>query len=361
MKKLQQKMSESGIDCAVLVPGPNLYYLTGLSMHLSERITVALIPAQGAAKLLLPLLEKPQAEAKIEIEAKFFSYRDEEGPDGAFTSAVGSLNLDGKSLGVEYQTMRVLELNQLRKHAPNASYKKLEDVLGQLRIIKDEDELSNMRQAIKLTEEILEKMISQMREGMTETDCALIYQQEALNSGTGKMSFTPIVASGPNGGSPHVIPGDRKLQQGDMVTIDAGVFYKHYPGDITRNMAVGEPNPKLEEIHKIVEQANAAGRAAAKPGVACQDVDRASRRVIEDAGYGEYFIHRTGHGLGLEIHEPPYIMEGNEQILEPGMTFTVEPGIYVPGLGGARVEDDMLITTDGAESLTQFPRELKRI
>jgi Xaa-Pro dipeptidase len=361
VERLQAKLKESGIDCAVLVPGPNLFYLTGLSMHLSERITVALIPADGPARMVLPMLEKPQAEGKIEIDAEFFPWQDGEGPDSAFKNAVDSLSLDGKTLGVEFQNMRVLEQSQIRKHAPNAKFSKLEETLGLLRIIKDDEEISKMRRAVQLTEEVLEAMIRQMHEGMTEAECALIYQLEALNAGCGGLSFTPIVASGPNGGSPHVIPGDRKLQRGDMVTIDAGVFYQSYPGDITRNLAVGELDAELEKIHQIVEESNAAGRLAAKPGIACQEVDRAARKVIDDAGYGEYFIHRTGHGLGLEVHEPPYMTEGNEQILEPGMTFTVEPGIYVPEIGGARVEDDMLITKDGAESLTQSPRSLRRI
>jgi len=179
-----------------------------------------------------------------------------------------------------------------------------------------------------------------------------------LEAGSEGQSFAPIVAAGPNGALPHVNPGDRLLLSGEFVTLDCGVRYGGYCSDITRTYAVGSVGEELERIYETVRQANATGRAFAHLGVTAQAVDRATRRVIADAGYGEYFVHRTGHGLGLEVHEPPYIVESNELVLRPGMVFTIEPGIYVPGLGGVRIEDNVVITETGCESLTNLPREL---
>ncbi len=354
-------MLSEKIGCAIVIPGPNLYYLTGLKMHLSKRITCGFIPASGDPIFVLPMLERPSAERTIQIPAKFYSYLDGEGMTAAFERAVKELQLSGQKICVEYETMRLMELKEFEKHLPDVSFDKLEDTLGQLRIIKEADELVSMRRAIEITEEVLDKTIKIIKPGMTESEVARFFQRTALEQPIDGFSFAPIIVAGPNGGSPHAVPGERVMRQGDMITIDCGVFYKGYPGDITRQVAIGEIDPELEKIHKIVEEANSAGRTACKPGAPVGEVDRAARGVIERAGYGESFIHRTGHGLGLEIHEPPFIIPGGTQILEPGMTFTVEPGIYLPGKGGARVEDNMLITESGAETLTSYPRELTRI
>ena len=183
---------------------------------------------------------------------------------------------------------------------------------------------------------------------------------EMMDGGADSVAFM-IVVAGPNGADPHAGPSDRPLQPGDLVTIDCGAVHKGYTADITRTFAIGQVEEQLAEIYEVVRQANAAGRAAVRPGVAAQEIDRAARAVIENAGYGQYFTHRTGHGLGIETHEPPYMVEGNELRLEPGMVFTVEPGVYVPGLGGVRIEDDMVVTAEGGESLTTFPREWTRV
>jgi len=169
------------------------------------------------------------------------------------------------------------------------------------------------------------------------------------------------VASGPNSASGHAFPTERKLAAGDLLVIDWGASAAGYFADITRTFAVGEVEEELAKVHRIVQEANAAGRAAVRAGATCGSVDDAARSVIQAAGYGEYFIHRTGHGLGMEIHEEPYMRAGNEMVLEPGMTFTIEPGIYLPGRGGVRIEDNMVVTEDGGESLTDLRRELVHI
>ena len=176
-----------------------------------------------------------------------------------------------------------------------------------------------------------------------------------------EMPFTPIISTGPNSANPHAFPSERKLAQGDLLVIDWGAAYAGYFSDITRTFAIGPVEAEFSRIAAVVEQANAAGRAAARPGATGGDVDRAARAVIEAAGYGRYFTHRTGHGLGMESHEEPYMRAGNPMLLKPGMTFTVEPGIYLPGRGGVRIEDDMVITESGAESLTELPRSLQTL
>ena len=180
-------------------------------------------------------------------------------------------------------------------------------------------------------------------------------------AGAETFPFEPLIQSGPNSALPHATAGERVIQSGDVLLLDFGVNVNGYASDITRTFAVGPLSDELKKIYELVRQANAAGRTVAQPGATGQDVDRAARQVIVAAGYGQYFTHRTGHGLGLEGHEPPYMVEGNNVALEAGNTFTVEPGIYVPGLGGVRIEDDVLVTETGAESLTTFSRELQVI
>ena len=222
---------------------------------------------------------------------------------------------------------------------------------------KDEREVAEMRRAITITEAALQATMRQVEVLMTEQEVAALLKIEMLRAGGEGMSFPPIVVAGPNSASPHATPSDRPILSGDTIVVDCGVTVGGYAADITRTFAIGALVPEMAGIYEVVRAANAAGRRAVRPGVSAEEVDWAARAVIEDAGYGEYFMHRTGHGLGLEVHEPPYIVAGNERTLEPGMIFTVEPGIYLPGQGGVRIEDDVLVTPDGAESLTTFPRE----
>jgi Xaa-Pro dipeptidase len=361
--KLQKELQGAGISCAVVMPGPNLRYLTGLQMKPSERMTLTFFPMNGAEipALLLPLLEKRQAEARLTFKARVYAYEDREGPQKALAQLVRDLALAGQRLGIEYQQMRTLELRSLEAAVNKCSTVPLEGPLAQLRATKDATEIEAMKRAIALSEVALGKTIEAIRPGRTEQEISRYFQRELLEAGTEGPPFTPIVVSGPNGGSPHALPSERRLAAGDLITFDVGVAWEGYAGDITRCVALGKLDPELEKIYQIVCEANTAGREACKPDAPAEEVDRAARQVIERAGYGKFFIHRTGHGLGLEVHEPPYIVEGNAQELQPGMTFTVEPGIYLPGRGGARVEDDMLMTTDGAETLTHFSRELIRL
>jgi Xaa-Pro dipeptidase len=217
-----------------------------------------------------------------------------------------------------------------------------------------------MRRAVKIAQYGLEATIPLIKIGMTERELSSELVMQLLKHGSEpEMPFAPIVSSGPNSANPHASPSERKLQVGDMLVVDWGAAYDGYISDLTRTFAVGDVDVECAKIHKIVQEANAAGRAAAKPGVPCANVDIAARDVIEKAGYGKYFTHRTGHGIGMEGHEDPYIRGDNMQLLEAGMAFTVEPGIYLADRNGVRIEDNLVITENGADCLSDMPREMR--
>jgi Xaa-Pro dipeptidase len=315
---------QAELDAIALIPGANLQYVTGLDFHLMERpLVVFFVPGADPAAVV-PALEADRL-AKTGIPCRVFPWSDTDGYEGAFQAAAAALKLRGR-IGVEELRMRVLESEIIRRHMPGVTITLAGDALAALRLHKDESDLDHLRAAIAISEGALQACIETVRPGMTEREIASVLIVEQLRRGGGKHPFEPLVLGGPNSALPH-----------------------------------GEPGDRLAEVYAIVKAANAAGRAAAGPGVPAQEVDRATRRVIEEAGYGAYFTHRTGHGLGLEAHESPNIVEGNTQVLEPGMVFTIEPGIYLPGKVGVRIEDDMLITPDGADSLTTFARDLIRL
>jgi len=357
LERLRALMRAAGVSSVAVVPGANLHYLAGLDMHMNERLTVAFFPADGTPAMVLPALEAPRAEAQARFPMRFYRWKDDTGPAEALHQAAADLRLDGARLGVEYTTMRVLELRGIEQAAPEVVVGDATGLLSALRMTKDADELAAMRTAVRIVEDALHGAVAQIRAGMTERELADIWEGAMRAAGSGP-SFGTIVASGPNAANPHHSNTNRAFQPGDLIIMDGGAWFDGYASDITRTIALGEPSPEARRIYDLVLAANAAGRAAARPGASGETVDQAARKVIVDGGYGAQFLHRTGHGLGLEIHEPPYIVAGSVDALAPGMTFTVEPGVYVAGVGGVRIEDDVVITADGAESLTTFERDL---
>jgi len=358
LKKLTELLKLYHLDALALVPGANLTYLTGLTMHLSERPTVAFFFAAGRPALILPALETPHAKEVIPYGVDFYPYSDEEGHEAAFLRAEPELALTGKAVGVEYTQMRILELRRLEQIAPDVRVQAAEFLLPQLRMVKDETELAHMRQAVRFTEAALQATVQQIKAGQTELEIQNMLHIEMLRAGARAAAFGSIVVSGPRTASPHTSASERVVQAGDLLLFDFGAAHGGYAADLSRTFAVGQPDPELTQVYEVVKKANTVARRHAGPGTKAEELDRVARQVIEAAGYGEYFIHRTGHGLGLEVHEPPYIVEGNDTVLRPGMTFTIEPGIYLPGKGGVRIEDDVVITQDGCESLTTFSRDL---
>ena len=362
ISRLFAAMASAGVEAIVLNPGPSLTYLTGLTFHLMERPTVLLAALPDQIGLILPRLESAKlAQSSQQMQAFAFDDNPAAWPD-TFRTACQALGIDGKNVGVEPGRLRFLELSYLQQAAPKAHFQSAADVLESLRMHKDASEVAKMRQAVQIAQDSLEAALKMAQVGMTERELAAELTIQMLRAGAdAEMPFAPIVASGPNSANPHAAPGERRLAAGDLLVIDWGASYQGYVSDLTRTFAIQAVDPQLSAVAAIVADANTAGRAAAKPGIFAGDVDRAARAVIERAGYGEYFTHRTGHGIGMEGHEPPYMFAENSLVLAPGMAFTVEPGIYLPGKGGVRVEDNVVITDTGSETLSNLPRDLRII
>ena len=366
LEALRRLQVANGVWCVALVPGANLRYFTGLTMHLSERPAVAFVPAEGPVAVLLPELEAGAASAHLGDDAQsldpvsLFTYRDEEGHEHVFHQVADELDLAGKSIGVEYLTMRLLEMRRIEQAAPGCRLMATEPWMPELRMSKDETEIAHMRRAVEIAERAMRSLLDDgvIRTGRTELEIAADLQIAMLREGGQGEAFSSIVVGGPRSALPHASPSDRQLAEGDLLIVDWGTVYEGYRSDITRTFVLGAASPEIVQVHAAVLAANQAGRLAARPGVPAQEVDLAARRSITLAGYGEHFIHRTGHGLGLETHEPPYLVEGNLDLLQPGTTFTVEPGIYLPEVGGVRIEDDVVVSGHGAETLTTLPRDL---
>lgn len=359
LAKLVASMSASGLDAVAINPGSTLTYLTGLDFHLMERPVVLIVTKNQPPALILPELEIAKT-TRLDYELKTYPFGENPADwQQIFRKALHDTDLYGRTIGVEPRCLRVLELRYIENGAPGAHIVSAENELAALRLNKDATEIAKMRKAVQIAQDALEATLPLIKIGMSERELAAELTIHMLRRGAASVSFMPIVSGGPNSANPHASPSERKLQAGDLLLFDWGAAYEGYISDLTRTFAVGEIDPKFERIHQIVQEANAAGRAAGKPGVPAANVDKAARGVIENAGYGEYFRHRTGHGIGMEVHEDPYMRGDNQQLLEPGMAYTVEPGIYLLGEGGVRIEDNVIITETGAESLSDMPREIR--
>jgi Xaa-Pro dipeptidase len=349
----------AGVDAVAIVPGANMTYFTGLNFHLSKRPTMVIFTRDGGTSAIVPRLEMERFEAQMGTSARVFGWTDADGYMGAFKQAVDELGLRGKTLGVDGMTMRVTEWLAFQSIDPTLKVKAVERDITAIRAIKTPEELDLMRQAIKISEQALANLIAWVQPGMTEKTIAKHLAEDLLALGCDGYAFDTTVLTGPNSALPHADSGDRPLGKDEYLLIDFGGSLRGYPADITRTFCLGTPTADMQKIYDTVLAANEAGRAAVKPGVTMGAVDKAARDVITAAGYGEYFIHRTGHGLGLDIHESiPQIAAGVEDELKPGMTFTIEPGIYLTGFGGVRIEDNITVTATGHEVLTSYPRRL---
>ncbi len=359
--KLTTGLQTSGINALILNPGSSLSYLTGLHFHLSERPVVTIFIPHNPLIIILPGLEAPKLKS-LDYPMQAFTYGDDpQSWPGAFRGALQAIDLaPGAILGVEPRQLRFLEHKLLETGlSEDVDFVSAGETLSALRMYKDEDELKNMRTAVDIAQKALQDTLPAIQIGVTEKEIAAELTLHILRHGSlPELPFFPIVSGGPNSANPHAAPSDRPLQPGDLLVIDWGANFNSYMSDITRTFAIGEIEPEFEKIHDIVLEANTAGREAARPGISAGEVDAVTRNVIESAGYGEYFTHRTGHGLGMEVHEEPYIYRENPMPLSPGMTFTIEPGVYLPGQNGIRIEDNIAVTENGAESLTDISRDL---
>ncbi|GAA2468244.1 aminopeptidase P family protein [Actinocorallia cavernae] len=354
MERAARAAADAGLAGLLVAPGPDMVWLTGYTpTAVTERLTLLVLAPGQDPVLVVPTLEAPDAEHSVAGEA--LTLRD--WTDGKDPYAVTAELLDGRGrYGISDNTWGMHVLG-LQRTLPDSSYAALTDALPMLRAVKDAAEVELLAAAGAAADAAFEEIRKVTFAGRRESDLGRDLAALLRRFGHSQVDFT-IVGSGPNGANPHHEVGDRVIRRGDMVVLDFGGLKDGYGSDTTRTVHVGEPTEEERRVHDIVREAQEAGYQAVRPGVACQEVDRAARKVITDAGYGEYFIHRTGHGIGVTTHEPPYMIEGEELPLVPGMCFSVEPGIYLPGRFGVRIEDIVTVTEDGGRRLNNTGREM---
>ncbi|MFD8259314.1 M24 family metallopeptidase [Streptomyces griseoluteus] len=343
----------AGLGGLLVAPGPDLVWLTGYAPPVTERLTLLVLVPGRDPVLVVPALEAPDAERAAGAPAlTLLKWTDGEDPH----SLTAEL-LDPKGgVGVSDNAW-ALHLLALQRALPDLRCSALTDALPMLRAVKDAAELELLAAAGAAADAAFEEIRKLPFAGRREDEVGRDLAGLLRRFGHSQVDFT-IVGSGPNGANPHHEVGERVIQRGDMVVLDFGGLKDGYGSDTTRTVHVGEPTEEERRVHDVVRAAQEAGFRAVRPGATCQDVDRAARAVIEDAGYGPYFIHRTGHGIGVTTHEPPYMIEGEEQPLVPGMCFSVEPGIYLPGRFGVRIEDIVTVTDEGGRRLNNTTREM---
>ncbi|MFH8761025.1 aminopeptidase P family protein [Streptomyces althioticus] len=354
MDRAARQAADAGLAGLLVAPGPDLVWLTGYAPPaVTERLTLLVLAAGREPVLVVPTLEAPDAEKATGAPA--LALRD--WTDGKDPYALTAALLDGRGRFGVSDNAWALHLLGLQQALPGTSYVSLTEALPMLRAVKDAAELERLAAAGAAADAAFEEIRNVRFSGRRESEVAADLAALLRRFGHAQVDFT-IVASGPNGANPHHEAGDRRIERGDMVVLDFGGLKDGYGSDTSRTVHVGEPTEEERRVHDLVREAQEAGFRAVRPGAACQDVDRAARAVIAGAGYGEYFIHRTGHGIGVTTHEPPYMIEGEERPLVPGMCFSVEPGVYLPGRFGVRIEDIVTVTEDGGRRLNETEREM---
>jgi Xaa-Pro aminopeptidase len=356
LARAQQATRAAGVDAVLVSPGADLRYLTGYVALPLERLTCLVLPAQGDAVLVVPRLEQPAAAASPvgRLDVELLPWDEGEDP---YAVVAGVLGADAGFVALDNH-MWAEKVLALRAAMPAAEQSLAGPILRELRMRKNAAEVAALRRAGQAIDSVHARMGEWLRAGRTEHEVGRDIADAILDAGHETVDFV-IVGSGPNGASPHHELSDRVIEPGDPVVVDiGGTTAEGYCSDSTRVYAVGEPPKEFRDYYDVLLTAQKAACEHVRPGVTCASVDAAARDVIEDAGHGEHFIHRTGHGIGLESHEDPYIIAGNDLPLEPGMTFSVEPGIYLAGRHGARIEDIVVCTEDGVERLNVTPREL---
>jgi Xaa-Pro aminopeptidase len=355
MRRVVADATEAGLDGLLITPGPDLVWLTGYRpTAITERLTVLVLAPDREPTLLVPSLERPDAEDAVGAPSlAIVDWADGEDP---FARAAEYLSPTA-TMGIA-DSAWAMHLLGLQDAVPGSSYRSLTQSLPMLRAVKDANEIARLAAAGAAADATYEQILGVRFAGRKETDVAADLARLLRDFGHEQVDFT-VVGSGPNGANPHHEAGDRTIEVGDAIVLDFGGLMDGYGSDTSRTVCVGEPSADVRAVHEIVRLAQQAGVEAVRPGVACQDIDRAARSVITDAGYGEQFIHRTGHGIGTTTHEPPYMIEGEEQPLVPGMCFSVEPGIYLAGQFGVRIEDIVTVTETGGLRLNNTERDLQ--
>ena len=357
LARARKELGERGLDALLLGPSADLRYLTGYQAPPLERLTLLVLPAAGDARLVVPALEAPLARDHLgDLDLEVTAWQETEDPVVLVRATLDAAGAATGRLGVGDRLWSSFLL-RLQAALPGAAFQVASTVTRQLRMRKDPEEVEALARAAAAIDRVVDGLEGLRWAGRTELELAADIQA-AIREAHDEVCFA-IVGAGPNGASPHHVASGRVIRPGDAVVVDVGGRLDGYCSDTTRTLVVGEPPAGFQEAYAVLHAAQLAGCAAVAPGVPAEAVDAACRQVIDAAGHGEHFIHRTGHGIGLEEHEDPYIVAGNPEPLEPGMTFSVEPGIYLPGRFGARIEDIVACTDQGVRRLNTTSRDLR--
>jgi Xaa-Pro dipeptidase len=360
LQKLSAWLAENNISFAFVTSTPNVFYLSNFYSDPHERLLALIVFPTEEPVLVCPQMEVLQAK-QAGWEYDIIGYSDTDHPWELINKKVNSKGINVQKIAVEKEHLTVERYEQIHTRFPNVSFVNAEEKLRELRMIKEEKEIAILRQAAELADFGVEVGVKALAEGKTELEIIAAIEYELKKKGVREMSFATMVLTGEKTAAPHGVPGLAPIKKGDFVLFDLGVVLDGYCSDITRTVVFGEANEKQKDIYETVLKAQLAAIDTCKPGIEIGNVDKAARTVIEQAGYGEYFTHRVGHGLGIDVHEYPSMNSTNTMPLQTGMVFTIEPGIYVPTIGGVRIEDDVFITKDGVEILTKYPKELQII
>jgi Xaa-Pro aminopeptidase len=351
MARVRRRMGDLGVDVLLLSTGADLPWLTGYEALETERLTMLVLPHDGDVSIVVPRLEAARLDDRADAYA-IVPWDETDDP----TEIVAELAGAPATAGIGDHTWARFLLD-LQRALPRTSFRRASEVTGPLRMTKEPAEVDALRTAARAVDAIVGEMRGRPFGGRTETDVHRELVERMLDAGHERANFA-IVGSGPNGASPHHEAGSRVIKPGDVVVCDFGGSMRHYCSDITRLFVVGEPTPEVRDTYAVLVDAQEQAVRAAQVGTTGEEVDATARRIIADAGFGDWFVHRTGHGIGVETHEEPYIVAGNQAPLEPGNAFSIEPGIYLPGRFGLRLEDIVVATPDGPERLNQAQRDL---
>ncbi len=354
ISQLYAYMEANQLDAIFVTLPKHVYYVTDFNSDPHERFMGLVLVRGEEPVLIVPALDKEAAQAATGMD-KILTHTDTQNP---YEILKNTLPASLRRIGVEKSHVTLNRFEAMKEVLPQAEYIDIDALLKEMRLQKSPDEITRIKRAIQVVEDVLRAGLQKVRVGVSEAEIVAELEYQMKKLGAEGPSFSTMVLAGEKSALPHGKPGERTIQAGELLLFDLGVAVDGYVSDITRTFAVGEISDKLKEIYETVLAGNMAAIEAVRPQVTLASIDRAAREVIAARGYGEYFIHRLGHGMGMDVHEYPSVHGENQDLLRAGMVFTIEPGVYIPGLGGVRIEDDVLVTESGVEVLTTFPKQL---
>lgn len=353
--KLIGIMKDEKLDCMFIAPSEDLEFLMGFSPHMDERFQGLFVTSNAQLFYIVPQLNREEVQETIGDDGKVFDWGDGEGFLGVLTKAFEEYSLIDATIGVN-GTARAVNMLDI-KNTLNVDFKNGKAALEELRIIKTKDEVNKLREAAKMADKVFSELTKFIKPGILEKDIRDKIEELFMEMGAEGLSFSPIVASGPNSSRPHYKKYSRVIEEKDIIILDFGCKYKGMCSDMSRTVFVGDISEEEKKIYDIVYSANDEAEKYAREGVTAESVDEIARNIIKDEGYGQDFLNRVGHGIGYSVHEAPYIKGGNQRKLQKGMAFSIEPGIYLSGKFGVRIEDIVVVSENGVEILNKSPKE----